>query len=59
MENDLNSVVPDLPTKGYDMKRIISLVVDDGEFLEVQEHFAGNILVGFARMAGQSVAPTS
>jgi propionyl-CoA carboxylase beta chain len=37
------------------MKAVIRKVVDDGEFLEVQEHFAGNIIIGFARLGGQSV----
>jgi acetyl-CoA carboxylase carboxyltransferase component len=55
MDEDLNTIVPDVPTKGYDMHSVIKKVVDNGEFLEVQEHFAGNILVGFARLAGQSV----
>src|SRR5215212_4441512 len=55
MDDDLNTIVPDLPTRGYDMKKIITKVVDNGEFLEVHEHFAGNIVVGFARLAGQPV----
>jgi propionyl-CoA carboxylase beta chain len=55
MDDELNSIVPDVPTKGYDMKAVIQKVVDQGDFMEVQEHFAGNILVGFARMAGQPV----
>ena len=55
MDDDLNSIVPDVPSKGYDMKRVIAMIVDNGEFMEVQENFAGNIIVGFARMAGQSV----
>ena len=55
MDDDLNTIIPDLPTKGYDMKAVIRRIVDNGEFLEVQEHFAGNILVGFARLGGRSV----
>src|SRR4051794_31543171 len=55
MEEDLDTIIPDVATKGYDMKKVISLVVDRGEFLEVQEHFAGNIIVGFARMGGMPV----
>ena len=54
MEEELDTIVPDMPTKGYDMKKVIRLIVDDGQFMEVQEHFAGNI-VGFARLGGQSV----
>jgi propionyl-CoA carboxylase beta chain len=55
MEEELNTVIPDTATKGYDMKRVINLVVDNGEFMEVHEHFAGNIIVGFARLGGQAV----
>ncbi len=55
MDDLLNTIVPDLPTKGYDMKSVIGKIVDDGDFMEVQEHFANNIVVGFARLGGQSV----
>ncbi|MFQ5960545.1 MAG: acyl-CoA carboxylase subunit beta [Candidatus Methylomirabilales bacterium] len=55
MEEALNTLVPDNPNKPYDMKELIRLVVDDGYFFEVQEHLAQNILVGFARLDGQSV----
>lgn len=55
MEERLNSIVPENPTKPYNMKDIILLVVDDGDFLEVHEHYAENIIVGFARMEGRSV----
>ncbi|MGW8318529.1 MAG: acyl-CoA carboxylase subunit beta [Candidatus Promineifilaceae bacterium] len=51
-EMALNSIVPDSPNKPYDMKEIIRLVVDNGEFYEIQEHFAQNIVVGFARLGG-------
>jgi propionyl-CoA carboxylase beta chain len=51
----LNTIIPDQPTKGYDMRAVIRAVVDHEEFLEVQEHFARNILVGFARLNGRSV----
>ena len=51
----LNTIVPDSPTKPYDMKEIIRHVVDDGEFLEVHRHWAQNIIVGFARLGGYSV----
>jgi propionyl-CoA carboxylase beta chain len=54
-DDDLNTIVPDQPNKGYDMKALIKKVVDDGDFLEVQEHYAGNIIVGFAHLGGQSV----
>lgn len=55
MDEELDSIVPDSPTKPYDMKRIIRCVVDNGDFLEVHEHWAQNIVVGFARLNGRSV----
>jgi acetyl-CoA carboxylase carboxyltransferase component len=51
----LNDVVPDSPNRPYDMKQVISSVIDDGDFLEVHEAFAQNIIVGFARMNGRPV----
>lgn len=55
MEDALNAIVPDNPNKPYDMKEIIQLVMDEGTFFEVQEGFAQNIIVGFARLGGHSV----
>jgi propionyl-CoA carboxylase beta chain len=52
---ELDELVPDEPTKPYDIKRVISAVVDDGEFLEIQPLFAENIVCGFARLGGYSV----
>lgn len=52
---ELNSIVPDNPNQPYDMKDIIKLIVDYNEFFEVQETFAQNIIVGFARLRGKSV----
>jgi propionyl-CoA carboxylase beta chain len=51
---ELDTLVPAEPTKPYDMKRLVRAVVDDGRFLEVHEHYAPNIVVGFARFAGRS-----
>jgi acetyl-CoA carboxylase carboxyltransferase component len=51
----LNTIVPENPNKPYDMHEVIRHVVDDGQFLEVHEHWAQNILVGFARLGGFSV----
>jgi propionyl-CoA carboxylase beta chain len=51
----LDSLVPIEPDKPYDIKEIFSRVVDDGHFVEVHEHFAKNLVVGFARLGGQSV----
>jgi propionyl-CoA carboxylase beta chain len=55
MDEELNSVVPADPTKPYDMRDVIRLIVDDGEFFEVQEHFAPNIVIGLGRLNGYSV----
>ena len=55
MDEALDSIVPDNPNKPYDMKDVLRRVVDDGDFFEVQEHWARNILVGFARLGGTSV----
>ena len=51
----LDTLVPIEPDKPYDIKEIIARVVDDGYFVEVHEHFAKNLVVGFARLGGQSV----
>jgi acetyl-CoA carboxylase carboxyltransferase component len=51
----LNDVVPDNPNRPYDMRQVIRTVVDDEDFFEVQEAFAQNIMVGFARLNGRSV----
>jgi propionyl-CoA carboxylase beta chain len=54
-DESLDTLVPIEPDKPYDIKEIIHRVVDDGYFLEVHEHFAKNLVVGFARLGGQSV----
>src|SRR5437773_2428822 len=54
-DEELLEVVPDSPTKPYDMHEVIRRVVDDGEFFEVHKDFAGNLLVGFARLGGRPV----
>ncbi|MGB2673091.1 MAG: acyl-CoA carboxylase subunit beta [Candidatus Acidiferrum sp.] len=54
-EESLNSLVPDDPQKPYDMKDAIHAIVDDRYLFEVHEHFAKNILVGFARLDGRPV----
>ena len=51
----LDTIVPDNPNKPYDMKEVIRMVVDNGQFFEIHEHFARNIIVGFARLGGHSV----
>ena len=55
MEARLNEIVPAEPSKPYDVKEVIRLVVDDGDFFEVHEHFAPNIVVGFARLDGRPI----
>src|SRR6059036_3252972 len=54
-DEELLDVVPDEPTKPYDMHEVIRRVVDDGEFLEVHRDYAGNLLIGFARLGGRPV----
>ena len=51
----LNELVPKNPNQPYDMEAVIRAIVDGGDWLEVQEHYARNILIGFARLGGQSV----
>jgi propionyl-CoA carboxylase beta subunit len=51
----LNSLVPEDPMKPYDIKDVLHSVVDDADFFEVHEHFAKNIVVGFARLDGRPV----
>jgi propionyl-CoA carboxylase beta chain len=52
---ELDRLIPDSPHKPYDMHDVIRRVIDDGEFLEVQERFAENIVCGFARLGGHPV----
>lgn len=51
----LNNIVPDNPNQPYDIREVIEGVVDDSSFFEVKENFAGNIVIGFARLAGRSI----
>jgi propionyl-CoA carboxylase beta chain len=52
---ELDELVPDEPTKPYDIKRVIDAITDEGSFLELQPRFAENIVTGFARLGGYSV----
>src|SRR5216110_3886630 len=54
-DEELLDIVPDSPTKPYDMRDVIRHVVDDRDFFEVHRDFAGNLLVGFARLGGRPV----
>lgn len=55
LDRTLDTIIPDSPNQPYDMHDVIKAVVDDEEFLEVQELFAPNIVVGFGRVEGHSV----
>ena len=55
IEPSLNSLVPDNPNKPYDIKELILKVVDEGDFFELSETFARNIVIGFGRIAGRTV----
>src|SRR3954453_1052720 len=55
MDPELDHVVPDSPNRPYDMRDAIRRIVDDGEFIEVQEHHARNIVCGFARLDGHAI----
>jgi propionyl-CoA carboxylase beta chain len=55
VEIKLNSLVPEISTQPYDIRDIINPVVDDNYFFEVQQHYAPNIVIGFARLGGFSV----
>ncbi len=52
---ELDTLIPDSPNQPYDMHDVITRVVDDGEFLEIHQSFAANIIVGFGRVEGASV----
>jgi propionyl-CoA carboxylase beta chain len=51
----LDTLIPNNPNMPYDMKELITKVVDEGDFYEIQPNYAKNILIGFARMEGQTV----
>ncbi|MBN2383678.1 acyl-CoA carboxylase subunit beta [bacterium] len=54
-DESLNEVIPDNPRLPYDMHDIIVRLVDNADFLEIQEHFAPNILIGFGRLLGRTI----
>src|SRR5215469_5582098 len=54
-DEELDSILPDNPNRAYNMKLVIRKVIDNGDFLEVHKYWARNILVGFARLDGNSV----
>ena len=55
VDNSLDTLIPANPNQPYDMKEIISLILDPDSFFEIHEHFADNIVVGFGRIAGMSI----
>ena len=55
MDEALNSIIPDDAGKPYNIKEVIQLIVDNGQFFEIHENYAQNIVVGFARLGGHSV----
>jgi propionyl-CoA carboxylase beta chain len=54
-EESLDTLIPDDPSKPYDIKDVISKVVDDGAFFEIHEDFATNIVIGLARLGGHAI----
>lgn len=54
-DKELNTIVPDNPNLPYDIRNVISKIADEGYFFEVAQHFAKNIVIGFARLGGYSV----
>ncbi|HEU4379853.1 MAG TPA: acyl-CoA carboxylase subunit beta [Hyphomicrobiaceae bacterium] len=54
-EPSLDTLIPDNPNKPYDIKELILKVVDEGDFFEIQDQYARNIVTGFARMEGRTV----
>ncbi|MBA3306909.1 MAG: acyl-CoA carboxylase subunit beta [Thermoleophilaceae bacterium] len=55
MDSELATIVPEHSNKPYDMREVVGHIVDDGDFFEVQEHFAKNIIIGFSRLGGRPV----
>lgn len=53
LSDDILSIVPDEPNRGYDMKKVISAIVDDGEMFELQAQFAPNLITAFVRLGGR------
>ncbi len=55
VDKSLDTLIPDNPNQPYDIKELIHKVADEGDFFEIQECFAGNIITGFGRMEGRTV----
>jgi len=52
---NIDDVIPTDPRQSYDVRHVIKSICDDSEFFEIQEHFAANIVIGFARISGQTI----
>ncbi len=55
MDEELNNIIPDDANKPYDIKEVIRKIVDNGQFYEIHENYAQNVVVGFARLGGHSI----
>ncbi|MBX7146960.1 MAG: acyl-CoA carboxylase subunit beta [Alphaproteobacteria bacterium] len=55
IEMSLDTLIPDNPNKPYDMKELIEKIVDEKDFFEIQPSYAGNIIIGFARIGGNTI----
>jgi len=55
VDPELDTIIPDNPNQGYDIKNVIRSIVDNGEFYEPHEYFAGNIVICFARLNGRTI----
>lgn len=55
VDESLNTLIPDNPNKPYNIKELILKILDEGDFFEIQENFASNIVIGFGRMEGRTV----
>ena len=55
MDEKLDTIIPDDPNKPYDIKEVLRMIIDGGQFFEIHENYAANIVVGFARLGGHSV----
>jgi acetyl-CoA carboxylase carboxyltransferase component len=55
VDEDIATLIPESPSKAYDMRKVITRVTDNGEFFEIKPEFAGEIIVAFSRLAGETV----
>ncbi|MBU0463519.1 MAG: methylmalonyl-CoA carboxyltransferase, partial [Proteobacteria bacterium] len=55
MDKSLDSIIPDNPNRAYDIKAVITSIVDDGEYFEPHQYFAKNMVICFARLNGRSI----